>query len=65
MARAAGQARAQGGALVVVEEEAEPLVDEVAQEAELLLGELDVVVSGLEHSARYRGVSLVRAMAAA
>jgi hypothetical protein len=40
-------------------------VDEVAQEAELLLGELDVVFSGLEHSARYRGVSLVRAMAAA
>ena len=49
--QAAGQPRAQRAALVVVEEEPELLVDEVPQEAELLLRQFDVVVRRMEHYA--------------
>ena len=58
----AGQPRPQRPALAVVEEQPELLVDEVPQQAELLLRQLDVVVRRMEH---YRGVSFFRAWAAA
>src|SRR5262249_31359503 len=47
--QASGQAAAQRGLLGVVEVEPELLVDEVAEQAELLLGQLHVVVGRAEH----------------
>jgi hypothetical protein len=44
-----GQARAQGRLLVVLEVESEPLVDEIAEQAKLLLRKIDIVIGGMIH----------------
>src|SRR5439155_26217015 len=59
------QPRAQRSLLVALEVEPEALVDEVAQQAELLFGQLDVVIREAIHAGRYRGASFLRATAAA